>query len=834
MTHKNKRLLAPFLLLFLMDIAIVLSSMPEIRFVGTVGLLFFLPGWALLEALFPSPTSLIERILLAIGLSYSVSILGTLYLIYLPGPIRQIYLVGTLTLWVIFFQGIAIIKREKLRPWQTSQREWMISVILLGLVLSLRLPRLGYSEFHEDEVEVLSLVTRVLGGEDYAIFLHRKGPVQTLVPLMVWLNTTRVTEWIARFPFALASALGVMVIYLLTTRLSNRWAGLLAGLLLAINGLSIAFGRLVQYQAVILFLAPLAIWAFWYARLKKAYSWIIIGALFLAVCTLAHYDSLLYLPIILYLSGLIFKEAYTEAGTISKALKWFIVAGLLYIFVVTSFYLPYIQDPQFSHTWSYLTESRIGGKLFYNNLALFREVDFTYNSHFHLLILFLLAIVLPVKWSKTRYANGCRLSAIGLIICIGLVGSTYWFPKVWKVQGWNLALIPWLLWLILGWVHLRQAGEGRRVAWVWWLTSLMGYVFLVDKPGTHFYIAYPGWVAVAGMGFGQVWQDTQTDVLYPPKHSYSRQAILAAGALMTLAVLFYYQTILFWHTDSTYRQTFVDAWADTPLRHIYQSVPDSYGYFGAPRRLGWKAIGSLLNSGVIQGDYRSANEVFSVPIWYTYQTPRSCFSDPQNYFVAQPDGDRPEIIQTYTLVGNVLVEEIPRIAVFVKGNVDQQPINYNLADSISHFDRHATLANFIRPSTPQYPTHWRFGDAINFLGFSLSKQELLPGETLAVALQWQAIAPLDIPYRAFVHLEKDQIWGQHDDDPACRLPTNLWRTGQIVQGHFRIIVDPATPPGEYPLTIGLYNPDDWQRLPIFDGQDNEIGDNLVLTTIKIN
>jgi hypothetical protein len=134
----------------------------------------------------------------------------------------------------------------------------------------------------------------------------------------------------------------------------------------------------------------------------------------------------------------------------------------------------------------------------------------------------------------------------------------------------------------------------------------------------------------------------------------------------------------------------------------------------------------------------------------------------------------------------------------------------------------------------QYPAHWRFGEVANFLGFSLSALESSPGETLEVTLRWQSLTPVDTRYRAFVHLEKGQMWGQHDDDPACRLPTNLWRAGQITEGQFRVTIDPTTPVGDYPLTIGLYDPAGGGRLPIYDAQNNQVGDSLVLATIKIN
>jgi hypothetical protein len=48
-----------------------------------------------------------------------------------------------------------------------------------------------------------------------------------------------------------------------------------------------------------------------------------------------------------------------------------------------------------------------------------------------------------------------------------------------------------------------------------------------------------------------------------------------------------------------------------------------------------------------------------------------------------------------------------------------------------------------------------------------------------------------------------------------------------------VTVDPVTPPGQYPLTIGLYDPESGQRLPIFDADGNLVGDSLLLATIEI-
>ncbi len=131
----NKRLAFPFLLLVVADVLIFLPIDPLVKLFGAMGLLFFLPGWALLEAFFPHPRNLIERVFLAIALSYAVSIVGALYAVYLPVPISQAALAGLSHLWIVGFQGFALLKRKNLLPFDASLKEYIAVAVLLLLAV---------------------------------------------------------------------------------------------------------------------------------------------------------------------------------------------------------------------------------------------------------------------------------------------------------------------------------------------------------------------------------------------------------------------------------------------------------------------------------------------------------------------------------------------------------------------------------------------------------------------------------------------------------------------------------------------------------------------------
>jgi hypothetical protein len=355
------------LIMLVVDLGLYLPLPAEVHLGLSLILFFFLPGWSVLSVFAFKLTQVSERFLAAIGISLSVSLLLPLYLIYLQGTIAQWHLLLVSNIWVLVLQGLTLFQVDDVHiTWPSKKIDWPL-LLLLGLSISIRWPRLWYSEFHEDEIEVLSLVACLAGGEDYALFLHRKGPLQMLLPLVTWLNTNFISEGLARFPFLIASVLGVWGVYTIAQRLASRPAAITAAALMAVNGFSVAFSRLVQYQALLLFLGPLTIWAFWWAYQQREYYWTLLGALFLAICTLGHYDILLYLPVVLYLVWLLWQSSSSKQTT----WLWLLGAGTLYLVIVISFYLPYIQDPKFADTLAYLADKRIGNELLYNNRNLY-------------------------------------------------------------------------------------------------------------------------------------------------------------------------------------------------------------------------------------------------------------------------------------------------------------------------------------------------------------------------------------------------------------------------------------------------------------------------------
>jgi 4-amino-4-deoxy-L-arabinose transferase-like glycosyltransferase len=781
--------------------------------------LFFLPGWAWLEAWSPRPREGVWRVIMAAGLSLIVTSLGTLYLVYLPGPITERHLLAFSAVLTLPPLLVALRRHNPTLSWP-DRRLWLLLVMVMFLAAVMRLPRLGYAEFHEDEVEVTSLAVRAISGEDYAVFLHRKGPVQMLVPLAGWLLTDRITEGWARLPFAMASLFGVLCVALFVYDIAGWWGGLVAGLLLAFNGYFVAFGRMVQYQALIFFLASLAFVCLWRVLEdgKPALLWL--ATLSLAVSLLAHYDALVYLPVAVYLGWRIWRRW----PSVRLAL---LASSTLAVLVLLSFYLPYLRDPQFEQTRAYLVESRVGTSWLYNNLEKLRRLDGDYSSRFYLPVLWILSLAALVRYRLSTWAWWAMMGG-----ALFAAWTTIRWPTIWQLGDLDFSLIPWLILLLGGWQGLRHRRPGYEAIWLWWAVPLLAYLFLVEDPRTHLYVAYSGWAMVAGLGGATLWPEPGSERGYA-----LGRPLLSAAAVLLVVLVAGYQMIIFLPAESR-ALTLRTIWGKTLGQAIYGGLPEPGIYFGYPRRAGWKAAGWLMSTERLPDDFRSAGVEFSVPIWYTFGTPRSCYDDPELYMIAQPleeadENLRERLAAQYVPEATVYSESLSRIGLFVKGANAGTPDRYDLADLEPEFDRAASPDRFIRGAGPAQPLEARFGSVAQLVGYTLSDQQVETGQVLTVYLYWRSLAETDVAYRAFIHLGENPVWGQHDDDPACRLPTSFWRSGQTAVGQFRVVPSPETPPGEHPLVIGLYHPATGERLPILDMSGQPVGDSLILTIIKV-
>ena len=121
------------------------------------------------------------------------------------------------------------------------------------------------------------------------------------------------------------------------------------------------------------------------------------------------------------------------------------------------------------------------------------------------------------------------------------------------------------------------------------------------------------------------------------------------------------------------------------------------------------------------------------------------------------------------------------------------------------------LAVYAAPATlaahPDHALDVRFGDAIRLEGYSLAADSVVPGDTLQLALFWQAQAPIAVRYKVFVHVldASDRIIAQVDREPGGELvPTTIWQPGQTIVDRYGVPIPQDAAPGRYRIAVGLY------------------------------
>lgn len=130
-----------------------------------------------------------------------------------------------------------------------------------------------------------------------------------------------------------------------------------------------------------------------------------------------------------------------------------------------------------------------------------------------------------------------------------------------------------------------------------------------------------------------------------------------------------------------------------------------------------------------------------------------------------------------------------------------------------------------------------FGDQMELLGYEIGREEIKPGEDLAVTLYWRSLTRMERDYSVFVHLldENDLMIAQVDTYPGLGThPTSLWREGDTIADVYVLSVPPqAFTPNTARLEVGLYDYTSGDRLLAKGAGGRAIGDNVRFGKIAV-
>lgn len=282
-------------------------------------------------------------------------------------------------------------------------------VVILVLSAYLRFVNLGYSEFQDDEKKAFMKIYQ--GGDLSTRLLEfRKGPAQFFVAYIPYLVTRDYrNEFASRLPFAIANLMSVVVFYIYIRRLfKNRFIALVAAFLFAVNGLIVAFSRILQYQSLNLLFSLTAL--IFFDNLSHASSFKnslrngLFGIFLTVLSFYSHWDAIFY-----FIPSLFFVVRFLRRPDLVKKQKIQIITLMTCVFLLAllPFFIPYVMRQMASAESQAYFARRIG--LFGASLFAHKTIFELYNPFFVLplflgsLIVFTLFFIFHLLKKSNRF-----------------------------------------------------------------------------------------------------------------------------------------------------------------------------------------------------------------------------------------------------------------------------------------------------------------------------------------------------------------------------------------------------------------------------------------------
>lgn len=817
----------------------------------------FLPGLLVVVWLVgrcPAPPTRWEMALYSMGAGYGCMVTAMLALSYLPGGVTRTQVLLTFDALLVVLALLVAGQRSvhaAHSPLTTRHSlprfdRWLLAGLLMLAVAGgfFRFAALVYANFQGDEARLGLRAAEVIQGYENALFVHKKGPTEILLPTVVYSLSQRLNEVAARLPFALANFVGLFAVFLLGRRLFGPVAGWSAAMLIALDGYLIAFGRVVQYQSIVFLMDVLVVLVFvrLWRKPQALTRYLTLAAIFWATGLLSHYEAALVLFPVLYLLWRIRREG-TPLLVLARAavIPLAVGSGLLALF-----YLPYLRNPAFQDTYYYLTDYRMGGGRVFNHVAEFFARTTVYSSTYYFLTLLGLSVV-----GLIGVYRRARPAWLGLLLSVALVvglGITFVNPDWLRFGDVPLLWLFFALALVGGWL-VPNFCPAERTIWLWFGAPMILALFFTAIPNTHVYSFFIPWALLVGLviGRGWAWLNERVSV----RTAQALALPLAAAAIVTFGL---YEYWLFVYNEVEVLRT----WPENRPRGYWVSyeMPVEVAIFGFPHNNGWQAVAGLYADGQLRGNY-DTNARDMIAEWYTRGN-HYCAGDDLNYFMLATPVE-PSLADEYAELRNsvenqfalryiVNVHNRPALRIYERSEQPHTaPITaqtVNAEDYITRFDRELSSPYFERigPVSPSAldaaqanTVEYRFGDSIWLRGYRLNQASVAPGDVAEVTLYWSTTAHVTQDYRIFVQvidLADLAKAGQSDHEAGCtRHQTYNWLPNDVIADRHRIVIDPQARLGQYTLLIGLYTGD--EQLEVFDPNGQSLGPHLALTNIAV-
>jgi hypothetical protein len=133
------------------------------------------------------------------------------------------------------------------------------------------------------------------------------------------------------------------------------------------------------------------------------------------------------------------------------------------------------------------------------------------------------------------------------------------------------------------------------------------------------------------------------------------------------------------------------------------------------------------------------------------------------------------------------------------------------------------------------PIDVNFGDRMRLVGYALDRRLVYPGETVTLALHWEATGPMTTDYTVSAQLIDPQQRKAAQQDSWPPAPTSAWEPGDRVVDERQLAIHPDAAPGVYEVRIVVYSTGEEgiEPLPIVSSGGEQLADHVVLTRVRV-
>lgn len=664
---------------------------------------------------------------------------------------------------------------------QTGPRVWVLLMCIVILAAALRVSRLDLAEFKSDEAGIeRAALALVREGSFPAVGpSSSQGPAHP--PLQIYLLAIPfvVTQdpRLAVLVVALVHSGAAVVIYFIGARFFDRFSGLIAAFLFAVNPWAIYYARKIWTQNW-----PLATTLFIFCLLLfvvEGRSKALIGAaLALVALAGAHLGGIAFLflavPFLLLFRGQVER-------------RWLMIALLILLLFV----LPYLYYDA-THGWENLRGVfQLGAGQVEIDVDAARFAAWL-SSGFHLQDLAgmrhdqFVDSLPALRWLDVL---AMVLLGVGVLHLVFRVARDLWRRRV----GW-------------------KRNVGRDVVILLWLLVPVALQTRHAQPvyPHYFILLYPVQFLIIGILVSDASDWVQAHLGARPGRW------LRAGAVVLLLVIAAWQVYL--------GRRFVDFVAQ-------YDTPDGYGPVVGPLVETASAAGDAALDGaeilvVAQGD----NPVWdNLPSAFDVLLPRERshrFVDGQTSMVFP---QHPTVYVTTPAVDSesTALGQMPRTELVseIAAPGEQQ---YRV------FRRENKSRDDVLEGLTEIPVPRRFSNGVEFLAYAVDSAGHADGSIDLILAWWLDGPPLqDTDYHFFAHLlnAAEERLGQND---LVGFPTASWHAGDLVLTRFRITIDRDATAQELWARLGMYLYPDIVNVPVVDSAGNPVSDAVLVGPISLD